>query len=171
VNVLSAGIGGLVDRYVASLPDRLGGRPAYMLATLAALAACRRRRLACRATSGDGDTIELEFEGFAVAVCNGHTFGGGMRIAPGALVDDGLFDVVTIERRSRVTMLKDFASIYSGTHLTKRGVRHLVCRHLELAPSAPPGAGRTFPLDVDGEPLGDVPLVVDVLPGALTVLA
>jgi YegS/Rv2252/BmrU family lipid kinase len=171
VNVLSAGIGGLVDRYVASLPDRLGGRPAYMLATLAALAACRRRRLACRATLEDGGTFERELEGFAVAVCNGHTFGGGMRIAPGALVDDGLFDVVTIERRSRVTMLKDFASVYSGTHLTKRGVGHFACRHLELAPSTPPGGGRVFPLDVDGEPLGDVPLVVDVIPGALTVLA
>jgi diacylglycerol kinase family enzyme len=68
-------------------------------------------------------------------------------------------------------MLKDFASIYSGTHLTKRGVGHFVCRRLELAPSAPVGAGRVFPLDVDGEPLGDLPLVVDVVPAALTVLA
>jgi diacylglycerol kinase family enzyme len=68
-------------------------------------------------------------------------------------------------------MLKDFASVYSGTHLTKRGVGHFACRHLELAPVSPPDAGRVFPLDVDGEPLGDVPLAVDVVPAALTVLA
>jgi len=170
VNVLSAGVGGLVDRYVAGLPDRIGGRPAYLLATLAALTACRRRRLTCRAVLADGATLERELDGFAVAVCNGHTFGGGMRIAPGALVDDGLFDVVSIERRSRVTLLKDFASVYSGTHLTKRGVGHFVCRRLELGPVGPVRGRRVFPLDVDGEPLGDVPLEVDVVPGALTVL-
>lgn len=171
VNVLSAGLGGLVDRYVAALPDRLGGRPAYMLATLAALATCRRRHLVCRATLADGTVAERELEAFVVAVCNGHTFGGGMRIAPGAHVDDGLFDVVSVERRSRVTMLKDFASVYSGTHLEKAGIRHVRCRRLELAPAAPSGERRVFPLDVDGEPLGDVPLTVEVVPGALTILA
>ena len=171
VNVLSAGIGGFVDRYVAALPDRLGGRPAYMLATLAAFAACRRVRLACRATLADGSILEREIDGFAVAVCNGHTFGGGMRIAPGAVIDDGLFDIVAIERRSRFTLLKDFASVYSGTHLTKRGVAHFVCRRLELEPLALSRDRRVFPLDIDGEPLGDVPLEVEVVPRALTVLA
>ncbi len=149
VNVLSAGVGGHVDRYVAGLPDRIGGRSAYMLATFAALAACRRRRLRCRAVLGDGACVERRLEGFAVAVCNGHTFGGGMRIAPGALVDDGLFDVVAIERRSRLTLLKDFASVYSGTHLTKRGVTHFACRHLELVPAETVRGSRVFPLDVE----------------------
>jgi diacylglycerol kinase (ATP) len=171
LNVLSAGVGGLVDRYVAALPNGLSGRLAYGLATVGALATCRRAHLACRATLGDGRTLERELEGYAVAVCNGHTFGGGMRIAPGAVLDDGLFDVVTVERRTRVTMLRDFASVYSGTHLTKSGVDHFVCRRLELEPLEPRRRRDVFPLDVDGEPLGDVPLEVEVVPAALTVLA
>lgn len=171
VNVLSAGVGGLVDRYVAALPDRISGRLAYGLATVGALATCHRSRLACRATLADGRTFEREFHGHAVAVCNGHTFGGGMRIAPDAVLDDGLFDVVTIERRSRLTVLRDFASVYSGTHLTKSGVDHFVCRRIDFEPLGRQRRRDVFPLDVDGEPLGDVPLEIEVIPAALTVLA
>ena len=57
-------------------------------------------------------------------------------------------------------------------HLREPGVSHFSCRSLELTPLQAASAGRAaFPLDVDGDPLGDVPLSVTVVPGALRVRA
>jgi diacylglycerol kinase family enzyme len=175
VNVLSAGIGGLVDRYVAGAPHWLGGRLSYSQATLRAIVTSRRRHLLLRATLADGSVEERELRAQAVAVCNGHTFGGGMRIGPGALLDDGLLQVVLIEASGKHRLVASFGTIYKGTHLDVEGVSALDCRALELRPAGPKGsaAGRAgvFPLDVDGDALGDVPLQVDLLPRALRVLA
>ena len=173
VNVLSAGIGGLVDRYTAAMPAMVPGRVAYGAATLAAIAACRRRRILCRATLGDGSAFERVLDTHAVVVANGHTFGGGMRVAPAARVDDGLLDVILIETRTRLTMLRYFLSIYRGGHLTAPGVSAFACTKVELLPAdegrhAP---GSYFPLDVDGDALGDLPLEIEVVPRRLRVLA
>ncbi len=176
VNVLSAGIGGLVDRYTAAMPAAVPGRLAYGGAALAAVVACRRRRLLCRATLADGRSVERRLWSHAVVVANGHTFGGGMRVAPDARVDDGLLDVVVLEPPTRLTLLHYFLSIYRGEHLTKPGVSTFRCTRVELLPwdeERPAGAPRRdlFPLDVDGDALGDIPLSVEVLPARLRVLA
>lgn len=191
VNVLSAGIGGFVDRYTAAMPAMVPGRAAYGVATVAAVAACRRRRIRCRAVLADGSDLERILDTYAVVVANGHTFGGGMRVAPGARVDDGLLDVVLVETPTKLTMLRHFLSIYRGEHLTKPGVSTFQCTRLELDAEsatgalAPDEASATrlaasgasmrrrdlFPLDVDGDALGDLPLVVEVVPARLRMLA
>jgi len=189
VNVLSAGIGGLVDRYTAAMPAAVPGRAAYGAATLAAVVTCRRRRILCRATLADGSTFERVLTTYAVVIANGHTFGGGMKVAPAARVDDGLLDVVLVETPTKLTMLRHFLSIYRGDHLTKPGVSAFACTRVELraadkgkaigadrragsgdvTSTARPGS--FFPLDVDGDALGDLPLTVEVSPARLRVLA
>ena len=185
LNVLSAGIGGLVDRYAAAIPAAVGGRAAYGLATMAAVATCRRRKLLLTATLPGGSTTSRPFDGYALVIGNGQTFGGGMRVAPDARPDDGLLEVLTFETPTKFTMVRHFLSIYSGTHLTKPGVAHFACTRLELRVAEEPGrdatvttgqraalpAGDLFPLDVDGDNLGDLPLTVEVVPQALRVLA
>jgi YegS/Rv2252/BmrU family lipid kinase len=182
VNVLSAGIGGLVDRYTAAMPAAVPGRAAYGAATLGAVVSCRRRDVLCRATLADGTAFERVLTTYAVVIANGHTFGGGMRVAPAARVDDGLLDVILVETPTKFTMLRHFLSIYRGRHLTKPGVSAFSCTKVELsaaaaaavtsssaAASARPGG--FFPLDVDGDALGDLPLAVEVVPRRLRVLA
>jgi YegS/Rv2252/BmrU family lipid kinase len=172
VNVLSAGVGGLVDRYAADAPGFVGGRLAYAQATLRAIAMCRRVKLRCRAVLPDGREDERQLDGHAVAICNGTTFGGGMRIAPMARPDDGLLEVIAFETDTRWSLVRRFLTVYAGTHTREPGVSHFTCRALELTPvpvgAAGPRAG-LFPLDVDGEALGDVPLRVDLVPRALRV--
>jgi len=174
LNVLSAGIGGLVDRYTASAPALLGGRLAYAQATVRAIVVCRRARLRCRYVDLDGTPHERLLDAHAVAVCNGRTFGGGMNIAPMARLDDGVLEVIAFETRTRARLIGRFMTVYAGTHLDEPGISHFRCLSLELEPETPadrpPRAGR-FPLDVDGDALGDVPLRVDVAPGALRVRA
>lgn len=176
VNVLSAGIGGLVDRYAASAPAALGGRLAYGQAAIRGILACRRTRLRCRMELADGRDDERDLYAHAVAICNGRAFGGGMNIAPMARVDDGLLEVVTFETESRWRLVRRFGTVYAGTHTRQPGVSHSTCRSLRLEVSEPVAARArssrpVFPLDVDGDALGDVPLEVDVLPRALAVRA
>ena len=132
VNVLSAGIGGLVDRYTAAMPAAIPGRAAYGAATIGAVVTCRRRRILCRATLADGATLERVLTTYAVVIANGHTFGGGMKVAPAARVDDGLLDVILVETPTKLTMLRHFLSIYRGEHLTKPGVSAFACTKVEL---------------------------------------
>jgi diacylglycerol kinase (ATP) len=174
INVLSAGIGGLVDRYAADSPAVLGGRVAYAQAALRGIVMCHRVRLRCHVTLPDGREGERRLDSHAVAICNGTTFGGGMRIAPMARPDDGLLEVIALETRTRWRLVGSFLTVYSGTHLSEPGVHHFSCRALRLEPLDPPSRpprGDVFPLDVDGEALGDVPLDVSLIRRALRVRA
>ena len=174
INVLSAGIGGLVDRYAAASPAVLGGRIAYAQAALRGIAMCHRVRLRCRAVLPDGREGERVLDSHAVAICNGTTFGGGMHIAPMARPDDGLLEVIAMETRTRWRLVGSFLTVYSGTHTSEPGVHHFSCRALRLEPLDPPvrpPRSGVFPLDVDGEALGDVPLDVSLIDHALRVRA
>ena len=71
INVLSAGVGGLVDRYTAAAPAFVGGRLAYAQATLRAIVTCRRVQLACSYIDPEGERRELPLDAHAVAICNG----------------------------------------------------------------------------------------------------
>ena len=200
VNVLSAGIGGLVDIYSAAAPSWLGGRIAYGAAALSGIVTCPRVTLRCRSVLPDGSPDERLLRAHAVAVCNGHAFGGGMRIAPMATPDDGLLEVVSFETTTKLQLIRRFGTVYRGTHVLEPGVNHFTCRSLELTavevdgrplepwapsrdasarPSRTPGhpprrrslKHGLFPLDIDGDARGDVPVRIDLLPGALSMLA
>jgi len=172
INVLSAGVGGLVDSYSATAPAFLSGRLAYAQATLRGIVMCRRVLLRCRAVLPDGAKVERVVDSHAVVICNGRTFGGGMNIAPMARPDDGLLEVIVLETRTRLRLIAKLGTVYKGTHLREPGVSHFSCRSLKLTPLLAGPAGRLlFPLDVDGDQLGDVPLAVSVVPGALRIRA
>ena len=175
INVLSAGVGGLVDRYTAATPAFIGGRLAYAQATLRAIVTCRRVKLQCSYVDANGERHGLPLDAHAVAICNGRTFGGGMNIAPMARLDDGLLDVVAFQTKTRWRLVGRFKTVYSGTHVLEPGVDHFTCRELELRPASPPAGRRPraglFPLDVDGDALGDVPVTAGVARAALRVRA
>lgn len=164
LNVLSAGLGGYVDRYTVAAPALLPGRVAYAQATLRAIVRCDRVALRCRAQFADGNCAEKQLNAYAVVVCNGTTFGAGMRVAPMARPDDGLLEVITVETASKLRMLLRLSTVYGGRHLRQPGIAHFSCRSLSLTPSA---GATTFPLDVDGDALGDVPVEIGLLPRAL----
>lgn len=109
----------------------------------------------------DGTTIRRD--AMLVAVGNGPSFGGGLRIAEGAAIDDGLLDVCVINPVSKAKLVRVFPRLYRGTHVDlPEFERHLV-RHVRL--SAPDVVAYG-----DGERLGPLPLEVSVRPGALRVL-
>ncbi|MCX5128898.1 diacylglycerol kinase [Streptomyces sp. NBC_00347] len=110
----------------------------------------------------DGGPV-LQTEATLVAVGNGSSYGGGMRICADAVPDDGLFDVVVVGDCSRSTLLKVFPRVYKGTHVDHPKVT--VHRAAKVTLEA---AGITA--YADGEPLGPLPVTARCVPAALRLL-
>ncbi|TRW46821.1 diacylglycerol/lipid kinase family protein [Georgenia yuyongxinii] len=109
-------------------------------------------------------------DGTLVAVANTPCFGGGMRIAPNAVPDDGLLDVLIAEGLTRAELLKVFPRVYKGTHLNHPAVRVHRARSVLIEPAARYGAAPPVAF-ADGERLDALPLQCDLHPGAVQVLA
>lgn len=159
-----------VDAIASELVDRaqwLPKRLQYPYAAIRSLATYRPGRY--RVTV---DGVTHEYAAATVVVANSGYYGKGMQIAPAATLDDGLLDVVVIEAASRWELIRSLPKVYDGRHVTLPEVTVLTGRRVELAADA-----RTpVPVGGDGEPLGVLPglgaapAVVEVLPGALSIL-
>jgi len=168
VNVASFGMGGDVIRRVktrAGLPAGaarlLGGKLSFAAAALQA--ALTFEKPAVRVSLDDGPESGLTVANFCVA--NARYFGGGMKIAPTAKIDDGQFDVVAVGDVSAATVLTNAYRLYLGTHLGMREVRHGRARRVRAFPVG----GETVKLEVDGELVGRLPAEFEILPGILRV--
>ena len=110
----------------------------------------------------DGETVSLE--AMLVAVGNGPSFGGGLRITEGAVLDDGFLDVVIIKPMSKPGLIRTYPKLFKGTHVTHPAYEHHRVRSVTVA--AP-----NIVSYADGERFGALPLTVECAPGALQVLA
>ncbi|CAM5591719.1 diacylglycerol kinase [Streptomyces pilosus] len=135
------------------------GRLKYDVAMVAELAAFRP--LPYRITLDGGEVREVEAT--LVAVGNGPSYGGGMRICPGADLTDGLFDITVVGECSRATLLRVFPRVYRGTHVGHPAITVLRAASVELAAEQVTGYA-------DGEPVGPLPLTARCVPGALRVV-
>jgi YegS/Rv2252/BmrU family lipid kinase len=160
LNVAGAGFDSEVTR-VAN--QRLGwarGRPRYAGAVLAQLVVGRTARFELVL---DGRAQRLE--GWLVAVANGPSYGGGMRVAPRASLADGLLDVVVIGVIGKLEFLRTFPKVFSGAHVEHPAVAVHRAARVDL------DADRTLAVYADGEPAGTLPATFEVRPAAVTVLA
>ncbi|WP_314221930.1 diacylglycerol kinase [Streptomyces zaehneri] len=135
------------------------GRARYDLAMLVELAAFRP--FPYRITLDDGAVREVEAT--LVAVGNGSSYGGGMRICPGADLTDGLFDVTVVGDCRRTTLLRVFPKVYRGTHVDHPKVTVLRAAKVEIAAAGVSGYA-------DGERLGELPLTARCVPGAVRLI-
>ena len=107
------------------------------------------------------DEPPRETEAMFVSFANAETTGGGMKIAPGATVDDGFLDVCLVETVSKPTLLFQLSQVFSGKHVNHPAVTMLRARSLRVDADPPQ------PLLIDGEVCGTTPATVRLLPGAL----
>ncbi|MEU6728057.1 diacylglycerol kinase [Nonomuraea wenchangensis] len=113
----------------------------------------------------DDDEV-IEREAMLVAVANTRSYGGGMRVCPDALPDDGLLDVVMVGALPKGEFLRVFPSVYRGTHAGHPAVTARRARTVRLETADPAG----LVAYADGERVGPVPVECEVRPGALRVL-
>ncbi len=158
ITVLASGF----DSKVNERANRLRWPRGQMRYTLATLAELRVFEPLPYVLELDGETRRLE--AMLVAVGNGPSFGGGLRITHGAVMDDGLLDVVVIKPMSKPELVRTYPKLYSGRHVTHPQYEHHLVRSITIAA---PGVVAY----ADGERLGSLPLTVNVAPNALRVLA
>jgi YegS/Rv2252/BmrU family lipid kinase len=164
VNVVSFGFSSDVARRANTSSKRLGGRVAFFAATVRSLVSYDNADVL---VSID-DQPERRLSVLLAAVGNGRFFGGGMKICPEALLDDGLLDLVIVGNLGRAGVIANIHRIYSGMHLTMKEVQGARVRRLKVAPA---DRAAKIPLEVDGETPGHLPASFELLPGALRVRA
>jgi len=135
------------------------GDAVYLYAALRALATWRAAHFTVTV-----DGVRHDLAGYSIAVANSQAYGGGMYIAPQASLDDGQLDVVATLDAPRLEFLSKLPKVFKGAHLTDHRVRALRGARIEVA------ADRPFDIYADGDPIGAVPAVVEVLPACLRVV-
>jgi diacylglycerol kinase (ATP) len=110
------------------------------------------------------DGVVRRLDAMVVAVGNGPSFGGGLRITHGAELDDGMLDVVIIKPMTKLDLVRTYPKLFTGGHTTHPQYEH---HRVKSVTVAAPGVVAY----ADGERLGALPLTVEVAPLALRVLA
>ena len=159
INIASLGLSARVSHLVCRQPSCLGGSGRFFLATLQALLSHKNQPVNLEV---DGERLPPQVLNTA-AVANGRFFGGGMQIAPRALIEDGLLDLVLLG----AVDLRDFLlwgqRLYQGRHLS-----HPCIHYRKVCTVSATGAASVM-VEVDGEPIGTLPTSFDLLPRALRV--
>jgi diacylglycerol kinase (ATP) len=152
LNVASAGVSGKVDE---AHRDKSSG---YLMATIKTLLAYQPK--SCRIEVDGRPFYDGEF--FLIAMANARYFGKGMKVAPHAILDDGLIDVVLIHVLPLWHLPLRLPQFLFGWHSGSSVVKETRARQLRLFP------GPDFPpYDLDGEALPSENVTVEILPGAL----
>jgi len=151
---------------IANATRWLAGPAVYPVAALRALGAWRP------VTFGLDQPTARQFAGYAVVIANIAYFGAGMMVAPGAAMDDGVLDLVSMRHGRRLAFLRVLLKIRDGSHLglPQIGLDRVAAVTLTM--------DRALPVAADGELLpgagplpAGTPLTVAARPGALAVLA
>lgn len=156
--VASLGFDTAVAQRMRSRPSRLGGTVSYCLAILRTLSGYRSSLVRLR-----GDFGVFEGRILLAATANAPFYGSGIKIAPDAIVDDGVLDVCIVVDVSHWTVLRMFLRAYSGAHVGHSAVRVVQTRTLQIA------SDDSLWIFADGEPMCEVPAEIEVVPGALKV--
>jgi YegS/Rv2252/BmrU family lipid kinase len=157
-NVGSVGMSGAVAERANGMSKALGGRTTFFYALV-------REFLGWRNTEVTVTLDDAERRGpmHDVILANGRWHGGGMKLAPDAAWDDGLFDVVLIGDVNKIDFLTTAPKLYSGRHLAHPKIEMLRSRTVGV------DAPRPLPIEVEGEPFGTTPARFEIVPGALRV--
>jgi YegS/Rv2252/BmrU family lipid kinase len=155
-NVGSAGMSGAVARRANGMSKALGGRITFFTALTREFVAWKNNETTVTFDSGERRALLHD-----VIVANGRWHGGGMKLAPDAEPDDGLFDVVLIGDVTKLDFLTTAPKLYSGRHVTHPRVEVVRSATVAVDAAAP------LLLEVEGEPVGTTPARFEVLPGAL----
>lgn len=135
---------------------RTGG---YLLAALRSLAEFKPVEMSI--TSGGK---EIRRTAFFVAAGNAHRYGGGMKVAPRALPDDGLLDICLLSKMNKLKLLCWVPTIFFGQHLRLKQVEYFQAKQVRIE------TGRELALYADGDYACRTPVEISVLPRALRVI-
>ncbi len=159
VNGAGMGFDAAVSENTNRLPKNLGGTIPYLTGLFLTLVGYRNKPV----TMKIGDRLETG-RVLSVVVTNGQYFGGGMKVAPEARLDDSLLDVVVIGDIGKFDLLKSLPMIYKGTHGRHPKVT------MEQATMVTVESPERVLVQVDGELIGQGPATFSLRPAALNIV-
>lgn len=155
-NVASVGMSGAIAERANETTKALGGKASYLLATLAVFARWKAPHLRVAVDGEDREGRLLD-----VIVANAKFLGGGMKMCPDALPDDGLFDVLLIGDVTKRDLARTMPKIYRGSHLPHPKAELLRGRTVTVEAEHP------LPIQLDGEQPGTTPVRFEIVPQTL----
>ncbi|HWX55939.1 MAG TPA: diacylglycerol kinase family protein [Verrucomicrobiae bacterium] len=157
--IAGAGMDSDANARANRMPVWLRGSAGYLLAAL--------QSAACFKPAGfhvAGDNFDVRRSALFVAAGNAHRYGKGIRIAPGAVLDDGLLDICLVARMNRLKLLSVLPTVFFGAHVRFKEVEIFRTRTLLLETDRP------LDLYADGEYICLTPVEISLLPKALKVI-
>lgn len=164
VNIASFGVAGLVDKIVNTSSKALGGKASFLLGVAKAALRYRNQPVTLRLDDGEPFTRTL----YNGVVANARYFGGGMKVAPDAEMNDGLFDVVVMGDLGTVELARGLPKLYRGDHV-KMGNPRIEVHRARVVHAEPAEGGLEVLIDMDGEQPGRLPARFEIVAGALRV--
>lgn len=161
-NVADLGLGASVAQRINASSKILGGLLTYLLAAVRTIVDYKPNEI----TVDIGDDRVYSAPANMVVLANGQYFAGGMKVAPGASICDGLLEMYVLAdvgKRALLTSL--LPRVYRGKHVGQTGILHLKTSTATI--DCPAG----MLVEMDGEQIGTSPVQVDVVPGVLPVIA
>lgn len=110
----------------------------------------------------DGKPVDEDIFSMSIAICQFN--GGGMKQAPQAIPDDGLFDITIITRVTRMTVIRNVAKLYDGSFVKLRQVKQFRGQIVKIE------SDPELYLETDGESLGHTPMTFEIMPRCVTVI-
>jgi YegS/Rv2252/BmrU family lipid kinase len=138
------------------------GRASFALSTLQEVVALGA--VMVRVKIDDKEERTLQTVNFCIA--NARFFGGGMKIAPDAKLDDGFLDVINIGDIRTAKIILNAYTLYRGTHLDLTEVKDTLAKKIEARPLH---ADQEIHIEIDGELPGRLPATYEVVPRALKI--
>lgn len=117
INVCCCGIDGEIIMDTDRIKNKITGSTAYLLSTIKNLGTYKAKKVIIKI-----DDKIIRREVIMVAVGNGQYIGGGMKVTPGAIIDDELFEICIVNKVNKVKLLALFPSIFKGTHVEIKNV-------------------------------------------------
>ena len=163
-SVAGLGLDGEVARRANALPRWVRGHGGYALTLVPTIFRFAAFPMKISTSDGTGWTARSAQPTIVAAFANTSTYGGGMKIAPRARMDDGLLDVCVIGGVAPFKLTCLFPTVYFGRHLGIREVEYFQAARLRVETEAP------FDVYADGEYVCRTPVEVGVQHGALQVI-
>jgi YegS/Rv2252/BmrU family lipid kinase len=161
VGIASVGFDSDANRIANEAPSWLGGL-VYAYGALKALVSWKPARFEIEL---DPPGERRTFSAYTIGACNSKAYGGGMLAAPDAMLDDGLLEVIVLESIGKLAFLtKILPNVFKGTHVHQPSVHVFRAREVSI------GADRPFTMYADGDPIGELPVRVRAVAGAVRVL-
>ncbi len=158
INIADIGLGAEVIHHLSRVPPQKRGTFTYYSGLISCLRHLRSYRLDI---TTDSDPISCSGDYIIAAVANGSVFGGGMKIATRARLDDGLFDLVTVAEMAPWQVVANTPRLYSGHIDSHSKVATTRARRISITSPSP------CPLEMDGEAVGFLPVEFTLLPRAV----